>query len=130
MKKFAGSIIRFSAGFAFLIAVMSNTTSCTKSAMDNMTGTGNKGGSGGPGANEVWIQNMAFTPSTITVAAGTTVIWTNKDPMDHNVTSDPALFASPSMSTGTTYSFNFANAGTYNYICTIHPTMKGTVIVN
>ena len=76
------------------------------------------------------LQGMAFNPSTITVAAGTTITWTNKDAVTHNVTSNPALFSSGSMGNGATYTFTFANKGTFNYSGTIHPSMTGTVIVN
>ena len=92
--------------------------------------TGNKGGSGEPGANEVWIQNMAFNPSTITVAAGTTITWTNKDAVIHNVTSNTGLFSSGSISTGGTFSYTFSTSGTFSYYCTIHPSMTASVTVN
>jgi plastocyanin len=100
--------------------------------MANMTGTGGTGGNPGTvqGANDVFIQGMAFSPSTITVTAGTAVTWTNKDAVTHNVTSNPALFSSGGMGNGATYSFTFANKGTFNYSCTIHPSMIGTVVVN
>lgn len=133
MKKSISSKSRLLLGLGLIIAIMSISNSCSKSSMANMTGTGGGGsgaGSGTPGANEVFIQGMAFSPSTITVTAGTTVTWTNKDAVTHNVTSSPALFSSGSMGNGATYSFIFANKGTYNYSCTIHPTMTGTVVVN
>jgi len=96
-----------------------------------MTPTTTPGTKGtGPGTNEAFIQGMAFDPATIAVAANTTVTWTNKDAVTHNVTSNPALFSSGGMGNGATYSFTFANTGTFNYSCTIHPSMTGTVIVN
>jgi plastocyanin len=83
--------------------------------------------SSGPGANEVWMQNTAFTPASITVALNTTITWTNKDNMNHNVTS--SSFQSSTIASGGTYSHVFATAGTYNYNCTFHAGMNGTVIV-
>lgn len=133
MKKLNHSKSRFFIGFGFLIAIMIFPVSCSKSSMANMTGTGGNGyntGASTPGANEVFIQGMAFSPSSITVKAGTTITWTNKDAATHNVTSNPALFSSGSMGTGATYSYTFADMGTFSYTCTIHPSMKGTVVVN
>jgi plastocyanin len=84
----------------------------------------------------VSIENMSFVPSTITVSAGTVVTWTNNDSMAHTVTSDTGLFDSQSIlaaglyTSGGTFTFTFATAGTYLYHCTAHPTMTGKVIVN
>jgi plastocyanin len=91
--------------------------------------TGDGGNPGSPGANEVWLQNMAFTPSSITVAVGTTVTWTNKDSYNHHVVSDSPLFDSGILSGGGTFPFKFTMAGNYTYKCTIHPSMTGVIIV-
>lgn len=80
--------------------------------------------------NEVWIQNYTYSPSTITVSSNTTIKWTNKDAVDHTVTSDSSIFDSGSISTSGTFSYTFTTPGTYPYHCTIHPYMKATVIVN
>ena len=106
-----------------LLTILSISYGCTKSS-----DSGN-GGSNQPGANEVWMQNMAFDPTSITVSVGTTVKWTNKDSFTHNVTSSTGAFSSGSMASNATFSFQFNSAGTYNYSCTIHPGMNGTVIV-
>lgn len=95
-----------------------------------MTGTtGGKGGTGGQGMNEVLIQGMAFSPSTITVSTNSTVTWTNKDAIGHTVTSDSGLFDSGTVATNGTFSHTFATAGTFTYHCKIHPTMTGSVVV-
>ncbi len=88
------------------------------------------GGSTGPGANEVFIQGMAFVPASITVTAGTTITWTNKDAIAHTVTSNDNLFNSGSLGPGKSFTFTFAKAGSFGYYCSIHPTMTATVIVN
>jgi plastocyanin len=133
MKKLIGSKSKLLTGTVILFITFTLLNSCTKSS-DTMPGTGGNtggtGGKGGPGTNEVWIRNMAFTPSTITVAAGTTITWTNKDAVTHNVTSNSAVFSSGAMGTGATFSFKFTTTGTYPYSCTIHPSMTATVIVN
>jgi plastocyanin len=81
------------------------------------------------GTNEVLIQGNAFSPGTITIAAGTTIKWTNKDGVNHTVTSDSGLFDSGSFGNGGTFSRQFNTAGTFPYHCTIHSGMLGTVIV-
>lgn len=80
-------------------------------------------------ANSVNLANFAFSPATITVKVGTTVTWTNKDGTTHTVTSDTATFDSGNLAANEKYSYTFSTAGTYPYHCTIHPYMKGTVIV-
>ena len=81
------------------------------------------------GTNEVLIQGNAFSPATITVAAGTTIKWTNKDGVNHTVTSDSGLFDSGTFGNGGTFSRQFNTAGTFPYHCTVHTNMLGTVIV-
>ncbi len=131
MKALVGSKSRISAGIALLFAVLSISNSCTKDAMSDMNGNGDSnGGSKGPGANEVFIQDMTFTPGTISVAANTTIKWTNKDAVTHTVTSDSGLFDSGSITSGGTWSHTFASAGTFAYHCTPHPTMTASVVVN
>lgn len=83
-----------------------------------------------PGANEVYIENMEFTPSVITVSLNATVTWINNDGMAHTVTSDTDLFDSGSIADGGTYQHTFATAGTYPYKCSYHSSMTGTVVVN
>ena len=83
-----------------------------------------------PTANEVFIKNMAFSPATLTVTAGTTVNWTNQDGVSHTVTSDTGAFDSGTVSANGVFSHTFATAGTYNYHCTFHASMTGKVIVN
>jgi plastocyanin len=79
----------------------------------------------------VTIDNFAFGPAAITVAAGTKVTWTNRDDEPHTVTSadDPKLFKSAALDTGDSFSFTFDKPGTYRYFCSIHPHMTGTVVV-
>jgi len=109
--------------FVLLTALVIN--GCKKSSKDTpapVTAT--------PGANEVFIQNTAFSPSSITVAVNTTVKWTNKDNLSHTVTSNTALFDSGIIGPSSgTYSHQFTTAGTFPYHCSIHSSMNGTVIV-
>ncbi len=83
---------------------------------------------------EIDMVNNAFQPQQITVTAGTTVTWKNQDSVAHTVTSGPrdapsGLFDSGQIAAGGTFSFTFTDPGTYEYYCTVHPGMDGTVTV-
>jgi len=82
-----------------------------------------------PSPIQVNIQNFAFAPNTILIPVGTTVRWTNKDPVNHTVTSSTGLFDSGILGPGQSFEFRFDTPGTYSYTCTLHPGMAGTVIV-
>lgn len=82
-----------------------------------------------PAANSISIVNMAFSPASLTVTVGSNVTWTNNDNMTHTVTADDNSFDSGNIAMGSKYSKTFPTAGTYTYHCTIHPNMKGTIIV-
>jgi plastocyanin len=80
---------------------------------------------------EVKVDNFSFGPPSLTVAVGTTVIWTNRDDIPHTVvsTDDAKTFKSKVLDTDEKFSFTFTKAGTYPYFCSIHPKMTGKVIV-
>ena len=84
-----------------------------------------------PSANgnivEVSIQGFAFNPESVGISPGDTVRWTNLDSATHIVKGDS--FESGSLAKGDTYEFVFTTPGVYNYICSIHPSMKGTISV-
>jgi plastocyanin len=77
---------------------------------------------------EVKIDNFSFGPD-LTIAAGTTVTWTNLDDAPHVVASDTNLFKSKALDTDDHYSYTFTKAGTYVYYCTVHPKMIAKVVV-
>jgi hypothetical protein len=76
----------------------------------------------------VAILNFAFAPQNVTIAAGTTVRWTNQDSYPHTATS-PGNFDSGNLNQGQSWQYTFNTPGTYNYFCALHPTMTGTIIV-
>ena len=81
-------------------------------------------------ASAVSIDNFTFGPQTLTVKAGTTITWTNKDDIPHGIASANNGFAkSRALDTDDSYSFTFTTPGTYQYFCYIHPHMTGTVVV-
>jgi plastocyanin len=79
----------------------------------------------------ITITDYSFTPGTITVKTGTAVTWTNKDDDVHTIkgTDGPEPFSSPALESGSRYGFTFHHAGTYHYICTVHPYMHGVIVV-
>ena len=80
-------------------------------------------------AATVEISSFSFQPATITVDAGTTVTWVNKDSVPHSATSDNGAFDTGTFANGESRSFTFTTPGTYAYHCVIHPSMHGTVQV-
>ena len=78
---------------------------------------------------QIVVKDFMFQPTTLTVPAGATVTWTNRDDEPHTVRSDTGLFRSTAMDTNESYSFTFAKPGTYHFTCSIHPRMVGTIIV-
>jgi len=77
----------------------------------------------------VAIENYEFQPDPITVAVGSTVVWTNRDEVNHNVVSKDRLFSSPELEPGHHFEFTFQKSGRFDYFCSLHPEMKGRVIV-
>jgi plastocyanin len=74
------------------------------------------------------IANFAFSPAAITVKAGATVTWTNRDEDAHTVAITGAPVSQP-LQNGDTFAHVFAQPGTFSYFCTIHPYMRGMVVV-
>lgn len=104
------------------------------SAMPSMPGTPPGAASPtGPAASAsgdtVSIDNFAFVPAKLTVAAGSTVTWTNHDEEPHTIAASDGSFHSPGMGAQAAYSHTFSAPGTFDYICSIHPFMRGTVVV-
>ena len=79
--------------------------------------------------DQVAIDGFAFAPVTLTVPVGTTVTWTNRDEEPHTVAASDGSFHSPGMGTGATFTHTFSTTGTFDYVCSIHPMMRGTVVV-
>ena len=78
---------------------------------------------------DISAQNFMFSPATITVKAGATVTWVNRDQEPHTIFNDAGLFRSSALDTNDKFSYTFDKPGTYHYVCTIHPRMTGTIIV-
>jgi hypothetical protein len=73
--------------------------------------------------------DLFFSPGSVTIAVGDTVTWNNTGQAPHNATADDGSFSTPTIENGQSASHTFSQAGTFSYICTIHPQMKGTIRV-
>ena len=86
----------------------------------------------GEGEARVAVQDFAFAPATVTIAAGTSVVWeVRKDPEQHTVTPVEvgSFTGSGQLFPGDDYAVRFTDPGRYDYVCSLHPFMTGTVIV-
>ena len=79
--------------------------------------------------SSVGIENFNYIPADLTVKAGTTVVWTNHDDVEHTITASDNSFSSPSVPTDGQFSHTFTTPGTYSYFCAIHPFMTAKVVV-
>jgi plastocyanin len=82
-----------------------------------------------PAETHITIDNFSFKAAKVTVPAGTTVVWENDDDIAHNVVALDGTFRSQALDTEDKFSFTFGTAGTYEYFCSLHPRMKGEVVV-
>ena len=88
-----------------------------------------------PGTNDlsneqgVLISNFSFQPKEIRIKAGTKVVWTNDDSVQHTVTGAGGIFDSQRLAKGQKYEFIFNDKGTFSYYCIPHPSMTGKIIV-
>jgi YVTN family beta-propeller protein len=80
-------------------------------------------------ASTAAMNKFAFVPATLTISVGQSVSWTNADPIDHTTTSDTGVWDSGRLGNGETFSTTFSQPGTYSYHCSVHPFMRGTVVV-
>jgi plastocyanin len=108
---------------------------------DNGDSGGNGGGGGGnanqepapaakSGGAQVSMKDIKFNPSTVNVKVGDTVTWTNDDSVGHDVTSDTFKSGDAGgIANGQTFEHKFDKAGTFKYVCTVHPGMTGEVVV-
>jgi plastocyanin len=102
--------------------------SSTKST-EQTTAPSSSGGTSAGGAN-VTMKDIKFNPGKVTVDKGGTVTWTNDDSVGHDVTGDKFNSGGAgNIEPGKTFAHKFAKAGTYDYVCTVHPGMKGTIKV-
>jgi len=74
------------------------------------------------------IEGMQFAPASFTVKQGDTVVWENRDMVPHTATARGAFDSGP-IAAGKTWRLVAKKAGRFEYVCTLHPTMKATLVV-
>lgn len=119
------------AGTGFLV-LSKNNSQQTQQAMPSQTQSGSATASPSSPAvsgSAVKITNFSFSPATLMVKVGDTVTWTNQDTVGHSATADDNSFDTGVMPTGQSGSVTFSKVGTYAYHCSVHPSMKGTIVV-
>jgi plastocyanin len=122
---------------ALLLACMALGLVVAGCGDDDDDGGGGGGGgeateepSGGGGGSSVTMEGTAFNPAEITIKAGDTVTWTNEDSFGHDVTGDDFKSGDAGgIGNGDTFEHTFDQAGTFDYVCTVHPGMEGSVKV-
>jgi plastocyanin len=89
------------------------------------------GGVGPPRSttHTVVIEDMRFQPEVLTVAAGETVVWVNKDLVPHTATSKAGRFDSKTILAGASWTYTVRGTGDIDYRCTFHPTMTAVLQV-
>lgn len=102
---------------------------CLGCSKKSSSGGGGGGGGGGGTTPTVNIQSMAFTPSSISVKAGTVIKWQNNDAVSHTVTSNDGTSFNMTVAPGASVNITFSTAGSFPYHCSFHPSMTGTVTV-
>ncbi len=121
---------RLFALLALALVLLAGCTQYSQPPASNGTGSGNNSTTVQAGTQTVSMSGFAFKPAALTIAAGTTVRWTNHDPSPHTITSDDGTsFSSGTLSQGAAFEHTFGVPGTYAYHCSIHPGMQGTIIV-
>src|SRR5262245_64237433 len=79
--------------------------------------------------HHVEIKGMTYTPAEVTVAAGDTIVWVNRDIVPHTVTGEKRQFDSGNVSPAAEWSLVARDRGRISYTCTFHPIMKGAIVV-
>ncbi len=86
-------------------------------------------GAAKPARHPVTVEAVAFQPADLMVKVGDSIVWTNKDPFPHTVTANNGVFDSKELAAGKAWTYRARNRGDYPYVCTLHPTMSGTIHV-
>ena len=109
-----------------------STSANTTSTAAKTNSTTSSTNAGQPAAGSIEIKNMIFTPPQISIKKGASVTWTNNDTVAHTVTDDLTDVGGPASSNiapGATYTFTFEKSGSFQYHCTYHTSMRGTIVV-
>ena len=119
--------------FGIFIILLLLVSGCANQTAQSQSSTPNTSTAPASTSANITIKDFAFSPDLVTVKAGATVTWKNEDSVPHSIRPDSVSAGifdnSGTLGTGGSYSFVFANPGTYEYSCGLHPSMKGRVVV-
>jgi len=131
-----GLITGLALSASFALAACGSATTATTAPPASVAASAPASAAASPPASQapaasdtITIQNFAFAPAALTVRSGATVTWTNQDGPSHSVKWGDGTAGSATLATGATYTRTFATPGTYPYVCGIHASMKGTIVV-
>ena len=102
---------------------------CSKDSSNPYSSTSPPSSTPPPQSSTVVMMNIAFNPGTLTVSKGTSVTWQNNDGVTHTSTSDNGVWDTGNIGGGSSKSVTFSNAGTFNYHCSLHAGMTGSIVV-
>ena len=123
-------IILIVAGIFFFTLNNNSTSSINKPSNSGVQNAGQVSPEKSEGqTHTVKIQGFNFIPSSLTIQAGDSVVWINEDSAPHTASADNGEFDTDRLAEGESGSYTFTNTGDYSYICSIHPSMKGLIIV-
>ena len=111
-------------------ATTAGAAATTAAAGGAATTAASGGAAPAAGAGAVTIKDFAFDPGDLTVAKGTTVTWKHDDSATHRIKSGDGSFDGEDLKNGDSFEHTFDTAGTFDYICGIHPSMKGKITVS
>jgi plastocyanin len=122
-------IDRVRGGFEFTIPFTLSRYFGKRAARDTAAKGGEGAAAGGAGATRAEMRTMAFGPKRVEITVGTTIQWTNNDPLVHTITADDGSWDSGAIEPGKSWSHTFTRPGEYPFHCTPHPFMKAVIIV-
>lgn len=133
MKRLSAGLIVAILVIIAIVAAVAHKSSTPASNSNSQSSSSSQNSSDNTrAAGTVDIRNMMFTPSQITVQKGQSVTWTNNDSMTHTVVDDLSNVGGPAsgdIAPGQSYTFTFNKTGSFQYHCSIHPSMRGTIVV-
>lgn len=129
MKKTCILLITLMSLLLVLPGCSSNTSSnsSTSSPYSDSAASPTNGNQPTTGTLKISIKGFSFSPQALSINKGDTVTWTNEDTAVHNVVGGP--LKSKDLAKGQSFSYTFTDSGSYDYICTYHPSMKGKIVV-
>lgn len=116
--------------FIIGILIAAIASFCSKGSSYGSSDSSGSNTNTGTNNTTVIMQNNSFSKTSLTIAKGTTVTWTNNDYTTHTVTADDNSFNSGDIAAGQSFKKTFNEQGTFPYHCIHHSTMKATVVIN